>query len=91
MDQKLKCLFSVMCFTDLNVMFDGKLCRLQYSVFGSILSIGAMIGAISSGWIADYIGRKGVRTKSYYVKIIHVWAFIPAKTLSHNLLSFVWN
>nr|CAN83661.1 hypothetical protein VITISV_037729 [Vitis vinifera] len=31
----------------------------QYSVFGSILSIGAMIGAISSGWIADSIGRKG--------------------------------
>uniref|UniRef100_F6HU03 Major facilitator superfamily (MFS) profile domain-containing protein n=1 Tax=Vitis vinifera TaxID=29760 RepID=F6HU03_VITVI len=32
-----------------------------YSVFGSILSIGAMIGAISSGWIADSIGRKGAR------------------------------
>ncbi|RVX18751.1 Sugar transporter ERD6-like 8 [Vitis vinifera] len=30
----------------------------QYSVFGSILSIGAMIGAISSGWIADSIGSK---------------------------------
>ncbi|CAK7340810.1 unnamed protein product [Dovyalis caffra] len=29
-----------------------------YSVFGSIMTIGAMIGAISSGKVADYIGRK---------------------------------
>ena len=32
----------------------------QYSLFGSILTIGAMIGAIMSGRIADYIGRRGV-------------------------------
>ncbi|KAH9730077.1 Sugar transporter ERD6-like 7 [Citrus sinensis] len=31
----------------------------EYSVFGSILTFGAMIGAITSGPIADYIGRKG--------------------------------
>ncbi|KAJ4719531.1 Sugar transporter ERD6-like [Melia azedarach] len=31
----------------------------EYSVFGSILTIGAMIGAIMSGRIADYIGRRG--------------------------------
>ncbi|XP_010242564.1 PREDICTED: sugar transporter ERD6-like 7 [Nelumbo nucifera] len=31
----------------------------QYSVFGSILTFGAMIGAITSGPIADFIGRKG--------------------------------
>uniref|UniRef100_A0A9I9CPE7 Major facilitator superfamily (MFS) profile domain-containing protein n=1 Tax=Cucumis melo TaxID=3656 RepID=A0A9I9CPE7_CUCME len=30
----------------------------QYSMFGSILTIGAMFGAITSGRIADYIGRK---------------------------------
>ncbi|EOY11282.1 hypothetical protein QUC31_009562 [Theobroma cacao] len=30
----------------------------QYSLFGSILTIGAMIGAVMSGRIADYIGRK---------------------------------
>nr|TKR98977.1 hypothetical protein D5086_0000197660 [Populus alba] len=29
------------------------------SLFGSILTVGAMIGAITSGPIADYIGRKG--------------------------------
>jgi len=33
---------------------------MQYSLFGSILTIGAMIGAIMSGRIADYIGRRGV-------------------------------
>ncbi|KAJ4956669.1 hypothetical protein NE237_013452 [Protea cynaroides] len=31
----------------------------EYSLFGSILNFGAMIGAITSGIIADYIGRKG--------------------------------
>ncbi|XP_031261593.1 sugar transporter ERD6-like 5 [Pistacia vera] len=31
----------------------------QYSLFGSILTIGAMLGAIMSGKIADYIGRRG--------------------------------
>ncbi|XP_042498695.1 sugar transporter ERD6-like 7 [Macadamia integrifolia] len=31
----------------------------EYSLFGSILTFGAMIGAITSGAIADSIGRKG--------------------------------
>ncbi|XP_043719138.1 sugar transporter ERD6-like 7 isoform X8 [Telopea speciosissima] len=31
----------------------------EYSLFGSILTFGAMIGAIMSGLIADLIGRKG--------------------------------
>lgn len=35
----------------------------QYSVFGSILTFGAMIGAITGGPIADFIGRKWVSTK----------------------------
>uniref|UniRef100_A0A7C9A4W6 Major facilitator superfamily (MFS) profile domain-containing protein n=1 Tax=Opuntia streptacantha TaxID=393608 RepID=A0A7C9A4W6_OPUST len=30
----------------------------QYSTFGSILTIGAMFGAVTSGRIADFIGRK---------------------------------
>ncbi|OVA11402.1 Sugar/inositol transporter [Macleaya cordata] len=36
----------------------------EYSVFGSILTIGAMIGAITSGAIADFIGRKGAMRTS---------------------------
>ncbi|XP_027097486.1 sugar transporter ERD6-like 7 [Coffea eugenioides] len=31
----------------------------EYSLFGSILTFGAMIGAITSGPIADFVGRKG--------------------------------
>ncbi|XP_074312193.1 sugar transporter ERD6-like 7 [Silene latifolia] len=31
----------------------------QFSLFGSILTFGAMVGAITSGPIADFIGRKG--------------------------------
>lgn len=39
-------------------------CHLQYSVFGSILTIGAVIGAITSGRVADWLGRKGVGTEA---------------------------
>jgi MFS family permease len=32
----------------------------QFSMFGSLVTIGAMLGAITSGRITDFIGRKGV-------------------------------
>ncbi|KAK7378310.1 hypothetical protein VNO80_03749 [Phaseolus coccineus] len=38
---------------------DLSLSLAEYSLFGSILSFGAMVGAITSGPIADFIGRKG--------------------------------
>ncbi|XP_059449292.1 sugar transporter ERD6-like 16 [Corylus avellana] len=38
---------------------DLKLSLAEYSMFGSILTIGAMLGAITSGRVADFIGRKG--------------------------------
>ncbi|CAK9328342.1 unnamed protein product [Citrullus colocynthis] len=41
------------------IMTDLALTVSEYSVFGSILTIGAMIGAIVSGKLADCIGRRG--------------------------------
>ncbi|KAJ1417086.1 Sugar transporter, conserved site [Sesbania bispinosa] len=40
------------------IMHDLNLGVAEYSLFGSILTIGAMIGAIMSGRIADYAGRR---------------------------------
>lgn len=40
-------------------------CFMQYSLFGSILTIGAMIGAIISGRIADYAGRRTVSLSNF--------------------------
>jgi SP family facilitated glucose transporter-like MFS transporter 8 len=38
---------------------DLNLSLAEYSLFGSILTFGAMIGAVTSGPIADFVGRKG--------------------------------
>ncbi|KAK8635954.1 hypothetical protein V6N13_004665 [Hibiscus sabdariffa] len=45
--------------TQAEITKDLSLTLAQYSVFGSILTFGAMVGAITSGPIADLIGRKG--------------------------------
>ncbi|KAK7332937.1 hypothetical protein VNO80_29694 [Phaseolus coccineus] len=44
--------------TQSGIMRDLNLGVAQYSIFGSILTIGAMIGAVVSGRIADYAGRR---------------------------------
>ncbi|PVH39104.1 hypothetical protein PAHAL_5G434700 [Panicum hallii] len=45
--------------SQLGIMRDLHLSLAEYSVFGSILTIGAMLGAIISGSIADRAGRRG--------------------------------
>ncbi|OAY42217.1 sugar transporter ERD6-like 5 [Manihot esculenta] len=46
--------------TQAGITHDLDLSLAEYSVFGSIITIGAMIGSLMSGRIADYIGRRGV-------------------------------
>ncbi|XP_073028290.1 sugar transporter ERD6-like 16 [Primulina eburnea] len=50
--------------TQAQIREDLNLTLSQYAMFGSIITIGAMIGAISSGRIADLIGRKGAMRMS---------------------------
>ncbi|XP_074574183.1 sugar transporter ERD6-like 5 isoform X2 [Curcuma longa] len=57
------------------IMHDLKLSLPQYSLFGSILTIGAMIGAILSGRVADLIGRRSAMAVSDFLCITG-WIFI---------------
>lgn len=56
--------------TQAGIMEDIGLSPSQYAIFGSILSVSAMIGAITSGRIADYVGRKGAMRTSAGASII---------------------
>ncbi|XP_024438899.2 sugar transporter ERD6-like 5 isoform X2 [Populus trichocarpa] len=56
--------------TQSGIMEDLGLSVAEYSLFGSILTIGAMIGAVMSGRIADYIGRRGTMGFSEIICII---------------------
>ncbi|BBG93243.1 Major facilitator superfamily protein [Prunus dulcis] len=49
---------------------DLNLSLAEYSTFGSILSIGAVLGAITSGKIADFLGRKGAMRVSSVICIV---------------------
>ncbi|CAL8991562.1 unnamed protein product [Prunus brigantina] len=49
---------------------DLNLSLAEYSMFGSILSIGAVLGAITSGKIADFLGRKGAMRVSSVICIV---------------------
>ncbi|KAL5541764.1 hypothetical protein UlMin_009474 [Ulmus minor] len=65
--------------TQSSIREDLNLSLAQYSMFGSIVTIGAMLGAITSGRIADYIGRKRAMRISACFCIIGWFAVYFAK------------
>ncbi|CAN0914326.1 Sugar transporter ERD6-like 5 [Linum grandiflorum] len=61
------------------IMKDLNLSVAQFSVFGSIMTIGGMIGSILTGKMADLIGRKGAMWVSELFFILGWLAIVSAK------------
>ena len=65
------------------------LCILQYSVFGSIMTIGGVIGGLISGRMANLIGRRGVHFfchLSISCWYFYYYKFLFLKGIPSNLL-----
>ena len=64
------------------------LSNVQYSLFGSIMTIGAIIGALLSGKMTDVIGRRYVCfSRPYFYKMLMVLSFSTQK--SQAILQFL--
>ncbi|XP_034707361.1 sugar transporter ERD6-like 5 isoform X3 [Vitis riparia] len=61
------------------IMDDLGLSVTEYSFFGSIMTIGAMIGAVTSGKIADLIGRRGIMRLSALLCVLGWFAIMFSK------------
>ncbi|KAF3599434.1 hypothetical protein F2Q69_00039188, partial [Brassica cretica] len=67
--------------TQFGIMEELNLSYSQFSVFGSILNVGAVLGAITSGKISDFIGRKGAMRLSSVISAIGWMIIYFSKTL----------
>lgn len=53
--------FEKLCESFCVCMIDSVLRNVQYSVFGSMMTVGGMLGGLVNGKLADLTGRKAVR------------------------------
>ncbi|EAZ27016.1 hypothetical protein OsJ_10945 [Oryza sativa Japonica Group] len=53
----------------------------QFALFGSVLTIGAMIGAVTSGRLADFLGRK---------MVCHIFRLSQTMRISATICIFGW-
>ncbi|CAN1284044.1 Sugar transporter ERD6-like 16 [Linum perenne] len=68
---------------------DLNLSLAEYSMFGSILTIGAMLGAVTSGRTADFIGRKGaMRLSAVFCIMGWLAIFFSTEALSLDIGRF---
>ncbi|PKI58002.1 hypothetical protein CRG98_021582 [Punica granatum] len=56
--------------TEQSIISDLGLTLSQYSIFGSLANVGAMVGAITSGQMSEYIGRKGDTSFLYMGRLL---------------------